>query len=116
MNRKNTTSLIKKFQNDPASYEELRTALQIIGDKWSVLILLCIFNESTRFSDIAAYLPDLNPRTLTAKLRNLESAGLITRHKYKEFPPRIEYALTEKAFDLKNSFAELVKWAKKYCK
>ena len=115
MNREVHNHIIRKLQDDPAPYQEFRTALKIIGDKWSGLILLCLFDHPCRFGEIADTIPGLNPRTLTKRLRNLEQAGLISRREYKEFPPRTEYAPTEKAHELKKAIMELKKWAHKYC-
>jgi DNA-binding HxlR family transcriptional regulator len=105
-----------KIQADGASYEEFRTALKIVGDKWSALILLGLLQNPQRFTEIELNCPGLSPRTLTQRLRMLEKAGLITRKTYKEFPPRTEYAATKKAHELKAALMELKKWAKKYCK
>lgn len=115
MKREEHNHILHKLRDDPAPYRELRTAFKIIGDKWSGLILICLFDHPARFTEIIDTLPGLNPRTLTERLRRLEEAGLITRREYKEFPPRTEYAVTEKARDLKAALFELKKWAKKYC-
>ncbi len=116
MSRELHNQFLQKLQDDPAPYQEFRTVLKIIGDKWSVLILVTLFDCPRRFGEIADELPDLNPRTLTAKLRRLEKFGLITRRKYKEFPPRTEYSVTDKAVELKKAILELKKWARKYCR
>lgn len=104
-----------KLHANSATYEEFRTALKIIGDKWSVLILLGLFQTPQRFTEIAANCPGLSPRTLTQRLKMLQTAGLITKKTYKEFPPRTEYFITDKARELKAAILELKKWAKKYC-
>lgn len=116
MHAKNHADLIKKLQADPEPFREMRTALQTIGDKWSGLILVCLFEKPCRFTDIEALLPGLNPRTLSQRLRDLEDFGLVSRHEYKEFPPRTEYATTSKAEGLKPVLHELKRWAKKHCK
>lgn len=107
-----------KLHLDLASYNEFRTALKIIGDKWSALILLALFQSKNplRFTEIELECPGLSPRTLSQRLRMLVSAELITKKQYKEFPPRTEYELTKKAHELKVAIIELKKWAKKYCK
>lgn len=116
MHTENHAELIKKLQSDPEPYQEIRTALQTIGDKWSGLILICLFEKPCRFTDIESLLPGLNPRTLSQRLRDLEDFGLVSRQEYKEFPPRIEYSITSKAEGLKPVMHQLKIWAKKHCK
>jgi DNA-binding HxlR family transcriptional regulator len=107
---------VKHFlKNDSKEYLEFKTALNILGDKWSALIIMCIFDHPKRFVDIQNYTSGISPRTLAQRLHVLEDAGLITRQEFKEFPPRTEYTVTKKAQELKTAMAELKKWAKKYC-
>ncbi|HTE22187.1 MAG TPA: helix-turn-helix domain-containing protein [Candidatus Limnocylindria bacterium] len=103
------------MKKNPQEYAEFKTALGILGDKWSGLVLLCLFDHPRRFVDIQNKTQGINPRTLTQRLHMLEAAGLIEKREYKEFPPRTEYRLTEKAHELKAALHELKKWAKKYC-
>lgn len=112
---KTSAELVKKLRADPAPFQAVRTALHIIGDKWSALILLQLFDGPCRFTNVEASLPGLSPRTLSQRLRDLEEFGLITRQEYKEFPPRIEYSLTSKARDLQPVLHELKLWARKHC-
>lgn len=106
--------LICRLQQDDGPFQELQSTLKIIGDKWSVLILVCIFNRLSRFHEIEEALPDLNPRTLSKRLKNLETNGLITKQTFREFPPRVVYSPTQKAHDLRAAITELRKWARKY--
>ena len=107
--------LIRKLQEEPSSsLQEMKNALKIIGDKWSGLILLCLFSGDSRFKDIGESLPKMSPRTLSKRLKVLEEAGLITKQRFDEFPPRPVYAITPKARDLKKVFIELKHWAHKY--
>lgn len=114
MDVKKRQYLIDKLSQDTGPFEEVKSALKIIGDKWSALILICLFSGDSRFKDIQETLPNLNPRTLSKRLKTLESAGLITRQKFDEFPPRTVYTPTPKAHDLREALVELRKWAKKY--
>jgi DNA-binding HxlR family transcriptional regulator len=111
-----TPAHVQEFLGDDTKeYREFKTALTILGDKWSALIILCAFEHPARFVDIQKYAKGISPRTLTQRLHMLESAGMITRHEYKEFPPRTEYSITQKTHDLKNAMLEMKKWAQKYC-
>jgi DNA-binding HxlR family transcriptional regulator len=69
-------------------------ALELVGERWSLLILRELGFGVTRFNDIRDNTGA--PReTLTARLRGLEDCGLIERRRYSEHPPRDEYVLTE---------------------
>lgn len=114
MKELNSQELIKKLRKDPEPFREMRQALKILGDKWSVLILIHLQDKPARFTEIEEVLGGINPRTLTQKLRALESAKLITRKKFKEFPPRIEYSTTKKALELEPTMLALRDWARKY--
>ena len=95
--------------------QEIKQALRILGDHWSGLILFCLLEKPRRFSDIERYSTGISPRTLTKRLLMLEEFGLITKKEFKEFPPRTEYQVTDKAIALKESLMGLKKWAKEYC-
>lgn len=94
---------------------EIKQALRIIGDHWSGLILLCLFDEPKRFSDLERLAPGISPRTLSSRLQMLEEFNLITKTQFKEFPPRTMYQVTTKAVELKAALMSLKKWAKKHC-
>jgi DNA-binding HxlR family transcriptional regulator len=104
------------LQNDNQEYLQFKRVLDILGDKWSALIIMCILDQPRRFVDIQEFAAGISPRTLSQRLHMLEEFGLITRKEYKEFPPRTEYSVTDKARELKAAMSELKKWAKKYCK
>ncbi len=104
------------LENHTQEYLQFKRALDIFGDKWSALIIICVFDEPKRFGDIQDFARGISPRTLAQRLHMLEEFGLITKKEYKEFPPRTEYSVTSKARELKAAMVELKKWAKKYCK
>jgi len=106
---------MKKFDENSPVYAQVRQAMQIIGDKWSVLILMSLMESPQRFSEIESRVGDISPRALSLRLKSLEEAGMIAKKTYKEFPPRTEYCVTQKAKDLKESVHHLKYWAKKYC-
>lgn len=104
------------LKKNPEEYAQFKTALQILGDRWSALVLLCLFEKPQRFIDIQQKTGGINPRTLSQRLHMMEAEGLIEKHEFKEFPPRTEYQLTQKAHELKAAISELKKWAHKYCR
>jgi len=71
-------------------------ALDIIGERWSLLILRDLFRKGPqRFVDLQTSLVGIAPNTLSARLKALESKGVIAGRMYERHPPRIEYSLTE---------------------
>jgi DNA-binding HxlR family transcriptional regulator len=84
-------------------------ALEVIGEKWSLLVVRELFLGSRRFNDIAAHTGA--PRDiLTARLRKLEELGVIERRIYSERPQRYIYALTDKGKDLRPVMMALKHW------
>ena len=69
---------------------------EIIGAKWTALIVHDLSEGPRRFSEIEHACPGISPRTLAERLRTLEHEGLVVRRSYAEAPPRVEYELTEK--------------------
>lgn len=72
-----------------------RTA-DLIGNKWTPLILRDLAIGERRFSELERSLAGISPKTLSERLKRLEEAEVLTRRCYAEVPPRVEYALTEK--------------------
>ena len=72
-----------------------RTA-QIISNKWTPLIIRDLAAGERRFSELQKSLPGISPKTLSERLKYLETERILRRRCYAEVPPRVEYALTEK--------------------
>jgi DNA-binding HxlR family transcriptional regulator len=70
--------------------------LSYIGSKWAILILQELFQGNRRTNEFLSALPGISTKTLTARLRELESYGLVKRTVFPEVPPRVEYSLTSK--------------------
>jgi len=88
-------------------------AAQILGDKWTPLIIKNLCEGHARFSEMQA-INRINPRTLSAKLDFLEQAGIITKTIYPEVPARVEYSLTVKGKDLIPILRSMAAWGDKY--
>ena len=69
---------------------------EIIGAKWTALLVHDLSEGSRRFSELEHSCPGISPRTLSERLRVLEAEGIVERHSYPESPPRVEYTLTDK--------------------
>ncbi|OCR00498.1 HxlR family transcriptional regulator [Oscillatoriales cyanobacterium USR001] len=70
--------------------------LELLGSKWSVLILRELFRRDRRTHELLEALPGISSKTLTMRLRELEVHGLVKRTVFAEIPPHVEYTLTEK--------------------
>ena len=73
---------------------------EIIGAKWTALIVHDHSEGPRRFSELERSCPGISPRTLSERLRLLEQEKLVVRRSYSETPPRVEYELTEKGSSL----------------
>lgn len=92
---------------------ELATALEIVGYKWTLLIVEHLLAGPRRFTEIERALVHANPKMVTARLRELEAAGLVSRTVYAEVPPRVVYALTERGRELRPAIEALRRWGAK---
>ena len=90
----------------------IRNVIARFSGKWSILVL-CVLseNEATRFNEVGKAIPDISPKVLTDTLKNLESAGLVSRKLYAEIPPKVEYSLTELGKSLIPLLGNLIEWA-----
>ncbi|MDB5166114.1 MAG: hxlR 2 [Candidatus Saccharibacteria bacterium] len=92
----------------------IANAMQIIGNKWTALILRDLSAGPKRFSELEKSVGGINPRTLSQRLDDLEAHGIVTKRSYAEVPPRIEYTLTSKGTDLIPVLKQMASWGEKY--
>lgn len=92
----------------------IASAMEIIGSKWTALILRDLANGPKRFSELEKSVGSINPRTLSQRLDDLEKHAIITKTSYAETPPRIEYTLTQKGIDLVPVLKQMAAWGDKY--
>ncbi len=88
--------------------------LQLIGDKWKVLIIRDLMTGTKRFSELMKSVTGITQKVLTSHLRSMEADGLLTRKVYPEVPPRVEYTLTETGFSLRPIMDSMVAWGNGY--
>jgi DNA-binding HxlR family transcriptional regulator len=69
---------------------------EILGAKWTALIIHDLSEGARRFTELEAACPGISPRTLSERLRALEEQQIVERRSSPERPPRVEYELTEK--------------------
>lgn len=89
-------------------------AFQLLGKRWSGLIIKGLLSGMKRFSEIESAVPNISSKMLTERFKELEEANIIERKVYPETPVRIEYELTEKGKDLSKVMDEIQKWAEKW--
>ena len=87
------------------------SALDVIGEKWTLLVLRDLFRKGPlRFQELCG----VAPNTLSARLKSLESQGVIAMRLYENHPPRYEYFLTEKGNALGPVLKALHSWGECY--
>lgn len=91
----------------------LSKAMDLIGKRWVGLILYELLDGPQRFNQMQSDLP-ISGRLLSERLKELEKEGIVTRHVYTEIPVRVEYSLTEKGMNLKDTIDEIEKWSKEW--
>ena len=82
-----------------------------VGDKWSVLIIMRLGEGSRRFNEIKRMIGGISQRMLSQQLRLLEKCELVKRTVHPQFPPKVEYELTEFGKTLCPAMKTLVDWA-----
>lgn len=90
--------------------------LQLIGDKWKVLIIRDLLEGTKRFNELMRSVEGITQKVLTSHLRAMETAGLVNRKVYPEVPPKVEYSLTETGLGLKPVLDAMVAWGTDYKK
>ena len=89
--------------------------IDFISKKWSLLILLEIYKSPAgkkRYSEIKNSLLDITPKVLSARLKELEKEGLITKHvDASSFPVKSEYELTKIGIDFISIIKDIKSWA-----
>lgn len=95
---------------------KFEAAFELLGKKWTGLIIRTLLSGQKRFSDISDTIPNMSARMLTERFKELEKEGIVIRRVYPETPVRIEYELSEKGIELEAVMNEVQKWAEKWNK
>lgn len=88
-----------------------RLAVEIIADKWSVVVLYALSKGPRRHGELVDLIGGISRKMLTQTLRRLATHGLVSRHPYAEVPPRVEYQLTDLGTTLVQPIELLADWA-----
>lgn len=89
--------------------------LDIIGDRWTMLIIRDLLMGEKRFNQFLASSPGLPPKLLADRLKRLEEHGLVERVIYSQHPLRAEYRLTDRGRSLAPVIEEIVHWGLDHC-
>ena len=90
------------------------TTVQLIGNKWKLLILRNLLACPWRFNEMLRSIPGISQKVLTDNLRALENDGIITRTVFPEVPPRVEYALSELGNSMRPIIDAMQAWGQNY--
>lgn len=90
------------------------TTVQLIGNKWKLLIIRNLLNRPWRFNELKRNLDGISQKVLTDSLRSMEEDGIITRTVYPEVPPRVEYALSELGESMRPILSSMEQWGTNY--
>jgi len=90
------------------------TTVQLIGNKWKLLIIRNLLNRPWRFNELKRDLDGISQKVLTDSLRSMEEDGIITRTVYPEVPPRVEYALSELGETMRPILSSMEQWGANY--
>jgi DNA-binding HxlR family transcriptional regulator len=93
-----------------AENSALANALDLVGDKWTLLILSHCYASVCRFNDFEKTL-GINRNILSARLEKLVNAGVLNKQLYQAKPARYEYIISEIGLDLKPTLIGLVRWS-----
>jgi DNA-binding HxlR family transcriptional regulator len=81
-----------------------------VGDKWTLLIIRDLAAGPRRFVELQRVLPGISTEQLRSRLNRMVADGLLTRQRYREVPPRVDYELTERSRELMPVVGALARW------
>jgi DNA-binding HxlR family transcriptional regulator len=88
-----------------------RVVLDIVGNKWSLLVVRHLRDGPRRFTELKKAVDGISQRMLTVTLRSLERDGVLTRTVHEVMPPHVSYELTEMGTTLRHATMPLLEWS-----
>src|SRR4051812_19230725 len=85
-------------------------ALDLVGDKWTLLIVRDLLAGAPRFVQLQHVLRGISTEQPRSRLNRMVADGLLTRQRFREVPPRVEYSLTDRARELAPVIGALARW------
>lgn len=105
------------FEPDPFNPQcPTRVVLDMIGNKWTVLVIGALEQGTLSFGEIQARVGRVTPKVLTAILRGLERDGIVSRRTLNQVPRRVEYTLTPMGRTLVKPLGSMRRWAEDHVK
>ena len=102
-----------KPTDDKFCVQSIKMIMKIFGGKWAFLIIGELHGGTKHFNELKKNL-EINTKSLSDTLKNLEANGIITRTIHPTIPVTVEYSLTEKGYDFERVFFEMNEWGKKW--
>jgi DNA-binding HxlR family transcriptional regulator len=99
---------------DHRQWTPLARALAAIGDRWTMLIVLALSNDTVRLSVLRTRLPGISAGVLDHHLNRMVALELVSRKRFREMPPRVEVALTDRGSELLPIAASLARWGMRH--
>ena len=91
-------------------YCPIARTLDVVGDRWCLLVLRDLFDGTSRFADLVRSLEGISPNVLSTRIKTLEAAGIIEHRVYSNHPLRAGYHLTPKGLALGPVLGALAEW------
>jgi DNA-binding HxlR family transcriptional regulator len=107
-------SSVRKGGDAVRSNCAVASTLDIVGDKWSLLVIRDLFAGKSTYGELLAADERMPTNILADRLRRLEEAGIIEKSAYQERPVRFAYTLTPKGRDMGEILIAIVKWGRKH--
>lgn len=99
------------LRTDETFCPQYHHAVELIGRRWTGVILLALIAGRTRYAEIRDAVPNLSDTMLGQRLRELEAEGIVTREISQKPPIRVDYRLTEKGRALETVIEAIMSWA-----
>jgi len=90
-----------------------REVLDLIADKWAMLIVNCLGQGTMRFTQLEAAVAGISHKMLSQTLRGLVRYGIVMRYAHATVPPRVDYTLTQSGQDLLKVAIEICEWTRR---
>jgi DNA-binding HxlR family transcriptional regulator len=94
--------------------EHFQRAAELLGKRWSPMVMRALLSGATRFSDLRAGIPRISDNLLSERLKELEAQDIVVRQVTPSTPVRVDYLLTERGRDLAGVIEGLAAWAERW--
>jgi DNA-binding HxlR family transcriptional regulator len=87
---------------------------ELLGRRWSAYLVWALLDGPRRFTELLGVSGGVSDRMLAKRLRELEHAGIVSRRRFREAPPRVEYSLTEAGYALRPVIQAMEEWGRRW--